>query len=208
MQQNKELLVLFQGDSVTDCGWDRNDEAALGNGYVAMVAAWHTVAHPGSRVRFVNRGVSGNRVRDLQERWERDCLDLSPDILSILIGINDVWRRYDAADPTPLDDFARGYRDLLERARAKTNARLVLLEPFVLPVPPDREAWREDLDPKIQTVRALAREYDALYVPLDGLFARASTRRPSQDWAADGVHPSAGGHALIARAWLETVDLR
>ncbi len=207
MKRDDELLVLFQGDSVTDCGRERQDPAALGNGYAAMVAGWHTAAHPDSHARFVNRGISGNRVRDLQERWEQDCLALAPDVLSVLIGVNDVWRRYDANDPTPLADFARGYRDLLERARSRTSAKLVLLEPFVLPVPPDREAWREDLDPKIQTVRALAREYGASYIPLDGLFARASTRRPPQDWAADGVHPTAGGHALIARAWLETVDL-
>lgn len=208
MKQDNELRVLFQGDSVTDCERDRNDPADLGNGYAASVAAWHTAAHPDSRVRFINRGVSGDRMRDLQERWERDCLDLLPDILSLLIGINDVWRRYDSADPTSLDDFARSYRDLLERARARTDARLVLLEPFVLPVSRDREKWREDLDPKIQSIRALAREYGAVYIPLDGLFAGASTRRPPQDWATDGVHPTANGHALIARAWLAAVDLR
>lgn len=208
MKPDHGLRVLFQGDSVTDCGRDRNDPAALGNGYAAMAAAWHAAAHPDSGARFINRGVSGDRVRDLQERWEHDCLDLFPDVLSILIGINDVWRRYDRADPTSADRFESGYRDLLERARARTDARLVLLEPFVLPVFPGHEEWREDLDPKIRIVRALAREYGATHIPLDGLFARAAARRPPRDWATDGVHPTAGGHALIARAWLEAVDLR
>ncbi|MBN2451429.1 MAG: SGNH/GDSL hydrolase family protein [Lentisphaeria bacterium] len=197
--------VLFQGDSITDAGRSRDNDAELGRGYANLTAAWFSALFPELQVRFLNRGISGNRVRDLQARWQADCVDLRPDWVSIMIGINDTWRRYDRNDPTSAEDYAAGYRDILERTRQVTGAGLILLEPFVLPVPDDRRGWRVDLDPKIAAVRELAREFDALYVPLDGLFAAASTRRQPAFWAADGVHPTQAGHALIARAWLRTV---
>ncbi len=196
--------VLFQGDSITDCGRKRDQPDDLGAGYVAHAAAWFAAAHPGRRVRFLNRGISGDRVKDLRARWQPDCLDLKPDWLTVFVGINDVWRRYDANDPTTAEAYAAGYRDLLGRARA-AGARLVLMEPFVVPHPPDRLAWREDLDPKIEAVRGLAVEFGAILVPLDGLFAEASAARPPAEWAYDGVHPTAAGHALIARSWLAAV---
>ncbi|GGJ12174.1 lipase [Alicyclobacillus cellulosilyticus] len=200
-----ESLVLFQGDSITDCGRRRDQPDDLGFGYAALVAAWFTARYPEKRVRFLNRGISGNRVRDLQARWREDCIDLRPDWVSILIGINDTWRRYDRSDPTSVEAFAAGYRDILRRTREELGANLILLEPFVLPVPEDRKQWREDLDPKIHAVRELAREFGALYVPLDGLFAQASAGTDPALWAPDGVHPSLAGHALIARAWLLAV---
>jgi acyl-CoA thioesterase-1 len=197
-------VVLFQGDSITDCGRDRSDPASLGGGYAAAAAAWFAAAHPDRRVTFLNRGVSGDRVRDLEARWRADCLALEPAWVSVLIGINDVWRRYDSGEITPVDEFAGGYRRIL-RAAAGAGARLILLEPFVLHVAPDRAAWREDLDPKIEAVRGLAREFGAILIPLDRMFAAASRKRPPAFWAEDGVHPSPAGHALIARAWLEAV---
>lgn len=197
--------VLLQGDSITDAGRSRDHDGELGRGYAGATAAWFGMLHPELRVRFLNRGISGNRVRDLQARWQADCIDLKPDWVSILIGINDTWRRYDRNDPTSTEAYAEGYRDLLERTRAQTSARLVLLEPFVLPHPADRAAWRVDLDPKIAVARDLARAYGAIYVPLDGLFAAASARREPAFWAGDGVHPTPAGHALIARAWLQAV---
>jgi lysophospholipase L1-like esterase len=198
--------VLFQGDSITDAGRSRENDAELGRGYANMTAAWFGMLYPEKNVRFINRGISGNRVRDLQARWQEDCLDLRPDVISILIGINDTWRRYDRDDPTDTEDYANGFRDLLERTRRETAATLVLLEPFVLPVPDDRRQWREDLDPKIQAARELAREFEAVYVPLDGIFAAACCRRAPAFWAADGVHPTQAGHALITRAWLDAAE--
>jgi len=198
-------LVLFQGDSITDAGRSRSDDTQLGAGYPALVAAWYTASHPAKRVRFLNRGISGNRVKDLRARWQADCLDLRPNVVSILIGINDTWRRYDSNDPTTAEAYAEGYRAILDAVR-EAGARLVILEPFVLPAPADRMAWRVDLDPKIQVARSLAREFGALYVPLDGLFAAACTQQPPAVWAADGVHPTPAGHALITRAWLEAVE--
>ena len=105
-----------------------------------------------------------------------------------------------------VEDFEKGYRDILTRTANETNARLILCEPFVLPVPEDRKAWREDLDPKIHVVRQLAREFNAIYIPLDGIFAAASAKREPAFWAADGVHPTSAGHALIAMEWLKAIE--
>lgn len=198
-------VVLFQGDSITDAGRNRGNKNDLGGGYAMMTAALFAAAHPDKRVKFINRGISGDRVKDLQARWQDDCIDLKPTRVSILVGINDCWRKYDSHDPTSAEQFEAGYRDILEQVKRKLDAKLILMEPFVLPVPDDRKGWREDLDPKIDVVRNLAREYNAILVPLDGLFAQASARRESAFWAPDGVHPSAEGNALIAKAWLEAV---
>ncbi len=195
--------VLFQGDSVTDAGRNYENDAEMGLGYPMMVAAWFSAMYPEKKVNFINRGISGNRVKDLQARWQEDCIDVKPDVVSILIGINDTWRRYDSNDPTSTEAFEAGYRDILTRTKESTTAQIVLLEPFVLPVTEDRIAWREDLDPKIGVVRNLAREFGAILVPLDGIFAAASARRESSLWTGDGVHPSPVGHALISQAWLK-----
>jgi lysophospholipase L1-like esterase len=199
-------VVLFQGDSITDAGRDRENPEHMGYGYAMLAASWFHALYPDRKVRFLNRGIGGNRARDLAARWQEDCLDLQPTWLSILIGINETWRRYDGSDPTSTEAYAATYRSLLERATANRETKLILCEPFVLPVPADRESWRVDLDPKIAVVRKLAREFGALYVPFDGLFAQATTRREAAFWAADGVHPTNAGHALMAQAWLRTVQ--
>jgi len=198
--------VLFQGDSITDAGRSRENLNDLGFGYAALTAAWFAASYPARTVRFFNRGISGNRAADLRGRWQADCLDLKPDWVSILIGINDTWRRYDRNDPTPAETYRENFRAILERT-AKSGARLIVLEPFLLPVPEDRKAWRVDLDPKIAAARELAREFKAIYVALDGLFAEAAAQRDPAFWLPDGVHPSLAGHALIARAWLRALEV-
>ncbi len=196
-------VVLFQGDSITDCGRSKENTSDLGGGYAMMAAALFGALHPDLNVRFINRGISGNRVKDLAARWQQDCIDLKPDVVSIFIGINDCWRRYDRNDPTPAEQYEAGYRSILEQVRAKTAASVIILEPFVLPWPEDRIRWREDLDPKIDAARRLAREFAAAYVPLDGIFASYAVVKQPQFWAADGVHPTKAGHAVIAREWLK-----
>ena len=198
-------VVLFQGDSITDAGRNKQTGDDLGKGYAAMAAAWFSAMYPTKRVKFINRGVGGNRVRDLEARWDQDCIELKPTWVSIMIGINDCWRRYDRNDPTPVEAYAATYRRILTRVKEELGAGLILLEPFVLPYPPDRKEWRVDLDPKIHAVRELAVEFGARYVPLDGLFAQAATLAPPDYWTTDGVHPTPAGHALIARAWLQAV---
>lgn len=197
--------VLFQGDSITDAGRWRDDGENMGQGYAMMASSWFGALYPEKRVRFLNRGISGDRVKDLRARWTEDCLELRPDWVSILIGINDVWRRFDQNEPTSIEVFSKVYRTLLEDIKGQLGAKIILCEPFVLPSRPDHLAWREDLDPKIQAVRELAREFDALLVPFDGLFAQACARREAEYWGADGVHPSPEGHALMARAWLRVI---
>ena len=198
-------LVLFQGDSITDAGRSWQDDSNLGQGYAMMAAAWFSALCPEKGVRFINRGIAGNRIKDLRARWQQDCLALRPDWLSIMIGINDTWRRYDSGDPTSVRAFEDDYRAILESVRQNLKARLILCEPFLLAVPPDRRQWREDLDPKIEVVRKLAGEFAAILVPLDDIFAQAATRRQAAFWAPDGVHPTPAGHALIAQAWLRAV---
>jgi acyl-CoA thioesterase-1 len=191
------VTILLTGDSITDAGRDRDDLASLGSGYAALVAA----DLPGERV--VNTGISGNRVVDLQARWDADVVAHAPDVLSIMIGINDTWRRYDNDDPTSAESYETGYRDLLTRARTAGIGRILLVEPFLLPVRGDQWGWREDLDPKIAAVRRLAEEFGADLVATDGPYAQAASRTGAAALAADGVHPSPEGHRFLADRWLE-----
>jgi len=197
--------ILFQGDSITDWYRSRENDNDLGTGYVNFIAAYLNATYPEKRIKFINRGISGNRVVDLLNRWDEDCIALKPDLVSILIGINDCWRRYDRNDPTSVEDFEKNYRKILTQIKERLDAKIVLCEPFVLPYPEDRKQWREDLDPKIQVVRKLSLEFDTLYVPFDGIFASACAKREPAFWAEDGVHPTYAGHALMAKTWLDVV---
>ncbi|MEK8228542.1 GDSL-type esterase/lipase family protein [Oerskovia sp. M15] len=139
---------------------------------------------------------------DLQARWDEDVLALEPDLVSIKIGINDTWRRYDAGDETSTKAFEAGYRDLLDRTLAGApQAAIVLVEPFLVPVRPEQWGWREDLDPKIAVVRRLAAAYGLPLVATDGPFAQAvaTSGLGPQAWAYDGVHPTPAGHDLSLR---------
>ena len=201
--------ILFYGDSVTDMGRNRDakagDPSGWGVGYAYQIAAYLSAQDPADELIFTNKGIGGNRIYDLEKRLKADVLDEEPDIVSILIGINDVWRRYDSGVVSEHDKFEASYRNILKKI-TKDGARLVLLEPFLLPVPDDRRTWREDLNPKIDIVRDLAREFEAVLVPLDGIFAAASAKREPAFWAHDGVHPTPAGHALIASAWIDAME--
>lgn len=201
--------VLFQGDSITDCGRDRADIASLGPGYPAKIAGIYRTLFPGVKVNFVNKGVSGDRVHNLIERYIDDILDIRPDFLSILIGINDVWRRYDSNDPSTLDAFRDHYEYLLKMVRAHMpDTRIMLMEPFLLNTVPERACYREDLDPKIQAVRELAVQYADYYLPLDGIMAANVTARfTMKEMSEDGVHPTDAGHAVIAEAYLKALGI-
>ena len=202
------LRVLFQGDSVTDCGRDREDFYGLGDGYAFFVSSLYRAMNPGKAVEFINRGISGNRVRDLRERWQKDAIALKPDILSIMIGINDTWRRYDNNDMTSAEKYYEDYRYILsETLKNKPDTRIILMEPYVMPKPADRKEWRVDLDPKIQMVRQLSQEFKTDFIPLDGLFAQAYAKADPAIFSSDGVHPSPVGHAFIAQKWLETANI-
>lgn len=199
--------ILFIGDSVTDVGRinEIDPTVALGTGYPKKVFEYIETFCKDKNIKVLNRGISGHRVVDLQSRWEKDCIDLKPDYVSILIGINDTWRRYDSNDITSCEAFEKGYREILTKLRDKLDCEIVLLEPFIIMSDPAKEQWYEDLMPKIGAIRRLANEFKAFYIPLDGIFAAHSTFAPPSHWSEDGVHPSDAGHALIAMHWLDTM---
>lgn len=193
--------VLFDGDSVTDCGRDRQDRHSL-SGYNDKIAR---NAHAG--VEFFNRGISGDRSKDLLARIESDLRDTKPDVVSILIGINDTWRRYDENDPTTALAYEQNMRGILKTVRA-FGAKIILLEPFLLPTLERFQIFREDLDFKIDAARKLAREFADAYVPLDGLFAEETLATEPALLSFDSVHPTELGNEKIARWWLERAPFR
>jgi len=199
--------VLLTGDSVTDWGRDRDDPTSLGHGYAAIVAALAGARRPDLDLTFLNRGVGGDTSAMLRTRWERDALALEPTVVSVLIGINDTWRRYDSGTPTSTDAYEEHLRAMLGAARERLGARLVLVEPFLVPVDAAQHGWREDLDPRIAVVRRLAAEHGAVLVPADGLFAAAAVRTGPRHWVSDGVHPTPAGFGLLAEAWLDAVGV-
>ncbi len=205
--------MLFQGDSITDAGRDRdvlapNQPDGLGQGYVRMAAARLLADRPG--IRVLNRGIGGNRMSHLVERWEEDAVSLRPTVLSVLIGVNDTWHGLSPANtdsPTAYDAFEAGYREILDRfVHALPEARVVLAEPFVLPCGAGKDLpMRSNLDPRREIVHRLVTEFDATLVPFQRLFDEALERAPAAYWAEDGVHPTLAGHQLMADAWLEAV---
>jgi lysophospholipase L1-like esterase len=198
-------IVLFQGDSITDAGRNRDVHEGLGAGYAMMTAAWFSARYPERHVTFLNRGIGGDRVTSLKDRWQEDCLDLSPTWVSIMIGINDTWRAFDSGDPTSSESYEQDYRHILEQVRDQLGAKIILMEPFVLHHPEDRKEWRGDLNPRVEIVHKLAAEFDAKLVKLDKIFEAKTAAVPPAYWADDGVHPTEQGHALIAQSWLDAV---
>lgn len=191
--------ILFIGDSVTDCGQREDEPDFLGDGYVRVIAERLTDQ------RVINVGISGNRVVDLRDRWHIDVVEQKPEILSVYIGINDTWRRYDENDPTSAASFEADYRACL--ADLGGASTLILVEPFVLPVTEEQEHWHEDLDEKRAVVARLATEFGAGFVPLQTLLAAAAEDHGAAALAADGVHPTELGHRMIADAWRQVAGL-
>ena len=204
--------ILFQGDSITDCYRDRNDDENLGNGYPRLLEADLGFRFPG-QYRFFNRGNSGNRIPDLYARIVQDMINLQPDYLSILIGINDVWRGIDSNYATGGKRFEKLYHLLAEDLRESLpDCKLMLLEPFVLEGtatvdredrPDSLQRFRTEVAELSQITRSVAEAHGAVFVPLQQAFNDALEFAPADYWLIDGVHPTATGHALIAREWLK-----
>ena len=200
--------VVFQGDSVTDCGRTGTGDG-LGTGYAKLSTALLGRRYPSGGLTFVNRGISGNRVADLRTRWDADAMAHQPDLLSVLIGINDTWRRYETGEITTTEAYERDYRHLLTRVRDELGSQLLLAEPFLIPVNAEQHAWREDLDPRIDVVRRLAEEFHAALLPADALLNEAARQAGSPEAVADdGIHPTPLGHEVLARAWADLVTVR
>jgi lysophospholipase L1-like esterase len=197
--------VMFTGDSITDCE-HLTTEQPLGWGYPLHVAGQWGHQHPDRPVTFLNSGIAGNKVMDLEPRWERDVLATDPDVVSLLIGANDVgWKDYaeDGYAISP-EDFGAGI-DRMLATLAERGTRIILIEPFMLERNDAQRVQRSDLDPKIQVVRELSRKYEAPLLAADGLFAELASTTGPDYWAADGIHPTAAGHAALAAAWLRLV---
>jgi lysophospholipase L1-like esterase len=193
-------VTVFIGDSVTDCG--RMVEPPFGDGYVSNIALSGRLAGT-----IINVGTSGHRLVDLENRWDVDVLAHKPTLVSVAIGINDMWRRYDDNDPTSVEDFEARYRRVLNATKAHGNPDLVLCEPFLLSVREEMNTWREDLDPKIAVVHTMAAEFGAKIVRFDQRFSDLAQEISMLELAEDGVHPSTLGHTIMADLWLQTVGL-
>lgn len=191
------MKAVFIGDSVTDCGRVEDPEH-LGQGYVRLLAQKHL------DLTVVNTGTGGHRVPDLEGRVQPDVVDHAPQLVSIMIGVNDMWRRYDADDPTSTKDYEAGYRRLLADVTG-LGAQLVLMEPFLLPVRSEQLAWREDLDAKIAVVHRLAADHGAILVHADRDLNALATTIGAAELAEDGIHPTPRGHEAIADIWSRTV---
>ena len=209
---DKNATILFQGDSITDGARGRTEDLnhILGHGYVFLIAARLCADRPDLNLHFVNRGCSGNTVVDMHARWKEDAIALAPNVVSILIGVNDVYLRAFGGTSIPVDLYEGVYRTTLkETLEALPKVRFVLCEPFALPVGPRKESWKEDrahIDKLRAVVKRLAREFNAVFVQTQDAFDAASKKPSPEYWMWDGIHPMPAGHELLARAWLSAVE--
>lgn len=199
-------VILFQGDSITDTGRSRENDKELGRGYPFVVNNILQAVMPEKNIRVINRGISGNRTIDLVERWQEDCIDIKPDYLSILIGVNDTWRRYDRNDPTSTEDYAQRYEKIIKDALENTDAEIILLNTFLLNTGCGAN-MREDLEEKQPVIKALAEKYNLKFVDLDKVFAEKCKAVAPETYSGDGVHPSDIGHTVIAFEWLKAMGV-
>lgn len=205
-------VILFQGDSITDAGRVRetllgHDVNPLGRGYVMLTAADLLASQPGMKLTFFNRGISGDKVTDLAARWNRDCLAMKPNVVSILIGVNDTWHGLGGrGEGIPLDQYETTYRQLIKQTlEALAGVRLVLCEPFVLRCGAVDHQFFPEIDQRREIVRRLSKEFKTLFVPFQQVFNEACLAAPALDWLGDGVHPTLAGHRLMAKAWIDAV---
>ena len=198
------MKILFQGDSITDAGRNRKDMHNLGEGYPLYASKFIKFRYPDEEFEFINLGISGDRTENLVERLQKDFIDIDPDIVSIMIGVNDTWHR--AAEKNWLSDeqFENNYRTVLQALKDKTHAKIIMIEQYLLPAE-DKDYMRIDLNGKIDITRKLAREFADVYIPMDGIFAKACISKPSKHWSEDGVHPNANGAEFIGGVYADAI---
>ncbi len=197
--------IVFIGDSITDCG--RRDVAApYGDGYVGLMRSLLLARYPEQQLQIVNKGIGGNTTRDLAARWQQDVIAERPDWLSVMIGINDVWRSFDSngAGAVGLEEYTAKLRDLLKQTRVLIGTRLILAEPYMIE-PDQNQPMRRQMDTYGAAVRQVAAEYDAVLVRTQAAFDTALASTTPNDWADDYIHPNAPGHAIIGLAFLKAV---
>jgi lysophospholipase L1-like esterase len=205
-------VILFQGDSITDAGRERmkqqsNLSGSFGTGYSFLAASRLLNENPSKDLSIFNRGISGNKVYQLSERWQRDCFDLNPALLSILVGVNDFWHTLDGKYDGTVEKYAQDYKQLLVLTRKMLpEVKLVIGEPFaVAETSAVTDKWFPAFDGYRAAAKKLADEFDAVFIPYQAIFNEALNYAPAKYWTGDGVHPSMAGCSLMAEAWLNAV---
>ena len=202
--------ILFQGDSITDVGRDRSNIGDLGKGYPNLVSATLGFENP-EQYTFIDKGISGNRIVDVYARIKDDILNLKPDVMSILIGVNDVWHEYDWNNGICTKKFEKLYRIMLDEILEELpNIKIMILEPFCLLGPATEKNWDKGFDAEVKEKAAVAKkiaeEYNLTFISLQDKFDEAAKNTENTYWLFDGVHPTAAGHELIKREWLKAYD--
>ena len=210
-EMKKGSTILFQGDSITDAGRNKKDPLAnqqLGRGYPSHIAGGLLGKHTCHELQIHNRGISGNKVPDLAGRWQKDAIDIKPDLLSILIGVNDIWHKLNGRYDGTVEKYETGYHELLKRTQKELpNTQIVVCEPFVLKCGAVKDNWFPEFDQMRAVARKLAKELNLTLVPFQTMFDEATRSAGPEFWARDGVHPSTAGHALMAQTWREVVGV-
>lgn len=204
--------VLFQGDSITDSGRNKEDNSfnnprALGSGYPMLTGAALLEKYAALDLKIYNKGISGNKVFQLAERWDKDCLEIKPDILSILIGVNDIWHKLTGNYNGTVDIYRKDFIALLERTiKALPNVKLVICEPFaVRGVRAVDDKWYPEFYDYQKAAREIATRFGAAFIPYQAIYDEAQKQAPGAYWTGDGVHPTLAGAQLMVQAWLEIV---
>ncbi len=212
---NNSDKILFQGDSITDMRRSRgiNVSHNLGHGYVYIIASYLALHHYDKKLSFLNRGIAQDKIEEIAKRWKDDTLDLEPNILSILAGINNIVSIVNNKATTSLVDFSNIYTKLLSDFKIKSpDSKIIICEPFALPVDKRIQDWtkrKQTLNETHDILKNIAKQFDAQYIQLQSVFEQASKIQPYQYWLYDGTHPSPAGHALIAQTWLkEVMDIK
>ena len=208
----KDDVILFQGDSITDAGRDKNSTTPntspmMGSGYVIQAAGNLLFNHAEKNLTVYNKGVSGNKVYQLAERWDADCIALKPNVLSVLIGVNDFWHTKTGGYKGTAKTYEDDYRALLKRTlSALPGVKLIIGEPFAVKgIKAADDSWYPEFDQYRESARKLADEFKAVFIPYQKVFDEAQKRAPGVYWTHDGVHASLAGAHLMANAWLEAV---
>ena len=209
---SKDDVILFQGDSITDAGRKRdkinpNQASALGSGYAMIAASGLLYDYPGKNLKVYNRGVSGNKVYQLADRWDKDTFNLKPNVLSILVGVNDFWHTLVNGYKGTIKTYRDDYKTLLDRTKQTLpDVKLIIGEPYaVIGVKSVDEKWYPAFDEYRKAAREIAASYDAVFIPYQSIYDKAQKLAPGAYWTADGVHPTLAGARLMAHAWMEAV---
>jgi lysophospholipase L1-like esterase len=215
---SKGDTILFQGDSITDSDRSRNLKQQfgdfgnpLGNGYVNFIATQLMAKRACDNLNILNKGISGNTITDLIARWDMDCLELKPDVLSILIGVNDIWHTIQGTYTGTVEKYETGYRSLLKRTKeALPDVKLIICEPFALrcdKVQKNLAKWFPEFDGYLAAARKLSNEFNAVFVPFQKMFDNAAKDTKPEYLSEDGIHPTMAGAAIMAKEWLKTVGI-